>query len=528
MTLGDIAGERHPGPILVVDDEESVRTMFVRTLEEAGYRTVEAVDGPSALAAAAGERPSLVLLDITIPRLDGVEVVKAIRAGESGFTIPIILVTALAQVDDRVRGLDAGADDYLAKPVALDELVARVAAHLRTRRALANAIDSGARKAERERARFVQLTATVSTLDARLHEAVDERSVFQETTTLLASAGGVVAASIALAEPTGLMRVHAAHGDGRRLKTGVDDVEDLVQQVRVPIAWALETGDVFVHTLDEPNSPTGEFASEAVIPIRAGAFAIGVLTVEAAEPDFFGQAEIRLLERAAGMVAARLGEIERLERERALTDALEAERFENERFAALTARVDATIARVFRADGLFRVACQLPVDLGLCALAWFGLVQSDSGGPRLHLVASAYKGEGHGSAIKQIGRMPTAFVGESAIATDRVAVVNDTLDDPRFRRCHHALRAAGLRSMAFVPIFTGLRPAAGIAFYSAEVGAFGVREVAVLERLGADVAHRLAALDSVRRLPRSREGIRMLAKHAKGERPDGSRPTDGQ
>ena len=512
MTLSETAGERPPAPILVVDDEETVRTIFVRTLEEAGYRTVEAVDGPSAITAVAGERPSLVLLDITMPGLNGVEVVKAIRADEWGYRIPIILVTALAEVDDRVRGLEAGADDYLAKPVALEELVARVAAHLRTRQAWTAAVDLGARQAARERERFIHVTATASTLEATLHDAPDEGTVFRETTSLLASMPGIVAASIALTEPSGLVRVHSVHGDGKRHETGPGGVEDSIQRARAPIAWALETGDVFVHTLDEMNPSTGEFASEAVIPIRAGAFTIGALALRADGPEFFGQAEIKLLERAAGMVSARLGEIEHLERERALTAALESERYQTERFVALTATVDATIAPVFRADGLFRVACQLPVDLGLCSLAWFGLVQSDNDGPRLHLVSSAYQDTGFASVVERIGRRPMAFVGESAMAINRATVVDDALADPRFRRCHDALRAAGLRSLMFVPIFAGLRPAAGIALYAAEVGAFGVREVALLERLSADVAQKLAAIDSVRRLPRSREGIRTLGK----------------
>jgi GAF domain-containing protein len=150
------------------------------------------------------------------------------------------------------------------------------------------------------------------------------------------------------------------------------------------------------------------------------------------------------------------------------------------------------------------------------------LVQADRNGSRLHLFASAYEGEGYANAIEQIRRRPTAFVGESAIASDRTTVVNDTLDDSRFLRCHDALRAAGLHSMMFVPIFAGLRPAAGIAFYGVEVGAFGVREVSLLERLGADVAQKLAAIESVRRLPRSREGIRTMAKRGDGRRPNGS------
>jgi DNA-binding response OmpR family regulator len=522
MTVGD-ADKAEAGPILVVDDEQTARTVFVRTLEEAGYWTVEAEDGVSALVAAARDRPSLILLDITMPRLNGVEVVKAIRAGGSGSTTPIILVTALAQVEDRVRGLEAGADDYLAKPVALDELVARVGAHLRARRAWAAGHDVGSgTAADRERSRLVQMSATESLLDAGLRTAADEKSVFRLTTSLLASVRGVVMASVALREPAGLLVVHSVHGDPTRLTAGA--VEGSVAPVPAPVAWALETGDLFVHTVDESDRsadapwsvPGAAVASQAVIPISAGGFTIGVLTLEADRPDFFGDPEIKLIERAARMVAQRLGEIERRGRESALTAVLEVERSETKRFADLTATVDDALHAIFRVDHLLRAACRLPVDLRLCRFAWLGLVQADKSGPRLHPVTFAGDGEGFLELIVQIRSMPSAFVGESSLAADRTSIVNDLLCDSRFHRCHDAMGAAGLRSMVFVPIFDGLRPAAGLAFYGTEVEAFGDREVALLERLAANVGQRLAAIDSVRRLPRSHEGIRKLARRADG------------
>ena len=507
--------------ILVVDDEKTVRELFVITLQEAGYSTVEAKDGASALAAVARERPALILLDITMPGINGMDVVKAMRASDSGATIPIILVTALAQIENRVRGLEAGANDYIAKPVALDELVARVAAQLRATRAWATASDAGARvAAERERARFTVMTGIESALDASLRAASDEEGVFSCATSLLASVGGVSVASIALVEPAGLLRVHSVHTDARQGGVGPGTVRDSVEQARASIAWALETGDVFVQAVEQPGQSIDgsrpeevpRVANEAVIPIRSGGLTIGVLALQSDVPDFFGDAEIKMLERAAAMVARRLGEIDRLERERALTRALEEERLQGERFGALSAQVDRALAPIFRADGLFRAVCELPVEMGICPFAWFGLVQGDRDGPRMRLVASAGRCDRYEALIAQIRKIPTAYVGLSAMATNRPTVVNDILGDPGFHRTHDVLRAAGLRSMMFVPIFFGLRPAAGLVLFGEAVGTFGDREVALFQHLGSNAAQRLAAIESERPLPRSREGIRTIAR----------------
>jgi CheY-like chemotaxis protein len=509
------------GPVLVVDDEITVRSVFVRTLEDAGYRTAQAEDGASALAATELERPSLVLLDITMPGMSGVEVVKAIRAGESGHAIPIILVTALADVVDRVRGLEAGANDYVAKPVALDELVARVAAQLRASRAWTEHQAAARIAAEHERARFINLTDVDSELDVTLREAADEASVFRGATRLLASIEGVALVSIALLEPAGLLRIHAIDGDAKRLAGLSTGVGDSVQPIPPSMEWALATGDAFVRAMDTQSDATIQgslavpgTASEAVIPIRAGEFTLGVLAVQTDDPEFFGEAELKLVGRAAVTVAARLREIERQERERALTNALEAERRESDRFASMTVAVDDALGAILRPDSLSIAACRLPVDLEVCSLAWFGFVQTDRRGQRLQVVASAGERENLAALIASIRRAPLAFVGEAALTMNRTAVLSDISRDSRFRHGARALLDSGMSSMVFVPIFVGLRLAAGLACYGTEAGAFGVREVALLERVGANVSHRLAAIESVRRLPRSREGIRTIARRA--------------
>jgi two-component system, OmpR family, response regulator MprA len=115
--------------ILVADDERAVREALRRALEAEGYDVVLATDGGETLDALAAERPDAAIVDVMMPPPDGLDVCRRVRA--EGNETPILLLTARREVSDRVAGLDAGADDYLAKPFALDELLARVRALLR-------------------------------------------------------------------------------------------------------------------------------------------------------------------------------------------------------------------------------------------------------------------------------------------------------------------------------------------------------------------------------------------------------------
>jgi two-component system response regulator MprA len=116
--------------ILVVDDEPAVRDSLRRALELEGYAVELARDGEEALDRLALEdQPDAVILDILMPGIDGLEVCRRLR--QTGSTLPVLMLTARAEVDSRVAGLDAGADDYLPKPFALAELLARLRALLR-------------------------------------------------------------------------------------------------------------------------------------------------------------------------------------------------------------------------------------------------------------------------------------------------------------------------------------------------------------------------------------------------------------
>jgi two-component system, OmpR family, phosphate regulon response regulator PhoB len=117
--------------ILVVEDEEAISQLLVYNLEREGFRVNLAPDGDEALVAVAETRPDLVLLDWMLPNVSGIELCRQLRTKGDTREIPIIMLTARGEEEDRIRGLDMGADDYVTKPFSMSELVARMRAVLR-------------------------------------------------------------------------------------------------------------------------------------------------------------------------------------------------------------------------------------------------------------------------------------------------------------------------------------------------------------------------------------------------------------
>jgi len=140
-----------PAKVLVADDSDAERASARKTLTEAGYEVIEALDGQHALELFTRERPDLVLLDVVMPRLTGLETCRILKAKTQSTYLPVIMVSTRNSVNARVEGLRSGADDYLGKPYDSDELRARVEALLRTRKVIRDAEEgnnatSGARE----------------------------------------------------------------------------------------------------------------------------------------------------------------------------------------------------------------------------------------------------------------------------------------------------------------------------------------------------------------------------------------------
>ncbi|MET0740592.1 MAG: response regulator transcription factor [Candidatus Nanopelagicales bacterium] len=148
--------------VLVVDDDPAVRESLRRSLTFNGYDVVLAADGVEALEKTGSEQPDLLVLDVSMPRLDGLAVCRALRA--AGNDVPVLVLTARDAVSDRVAGLDAGADDYLPKPFALDELLARLRALLRRKPS------DSAHDADERVLQFADLSLSPSTREVRRSE----------------------------------------------------------------------------------------------------------------------------------------------------------------------------------------------------------------------------------------------------------------------------------------------------------------------------------------------------------------------
>ena len=131
--------DRDGKTILIVDDEKPIVDILVYNLQKEGYKTIEANDGITAVNMALEQKPDLILLDIMLPKLDGLSVCKRIK---NSLNVPILMLTAKDGEIDKILGLELGADDYITKPFSVRELVARVKANLRKVEAITNPIDN--------------------------------------------------------------------------------------------------------------------------------------------------------------------------------------------------------------------------------------------------------------------------------------------------------------------------------------------------------------------------------------------------
>lgn len=127
---GSSAEREGPATVLVVDDDDRLVSSVRRVLAYEGYRVLTATSGPEGLQLARDEAPDLIILDVMLPGLDGLEIARRIQAGGG---VPLLMLSARDRIEDKVAGLEAGADDYLVKPFAVEELLARVKARLRRR-----------------------------------------------------------------------------------------------------------------------------------------------------------------------------------------------------------------------------------------------------------------------------------------------------------------------------------------------------------------------------------------------------------
>lgn len=195
--------EKDKKTILVVDDEQSIMELLVFNLQKEGYNTLEAYDGATAVNMAINEKPDLILLDVMIPKLDGISVCKKIRYALNISNIPILMISAKDTESDKIVGLEMGADDYITKPFQIREVMARIKANLRKAELNSN-IESNTQKNE-DRENIIKvgdLTLDLKKVEARVKgEAINlTKKEFDVLKYLASQPGQVVTREMLLRE----------------------------------------------------------------------------------------------------------------------------------------------------------------------------------------------------------------------------------------------------------------------------------------------------------------------------------------
>jgi len=189
--------------IIVIEDEAQIRRFLRATLASEGYQVIEAETGKQGLTEAATRKPDLIILDLGLPDMDGVDVVKGVRAWSS---VPIVILSARAQESDKISALDAGADDYLVKPFGVGELLARIRVALRHVSSAANGEEEGVFSVDELKVDIIHRKVTVN--GAEVHLTPIE---YRLLTVLVRHAGKVLTHRLLLKEVWGPNYVERAH-----------------------------------------------------------------------------------------------------------------------------------------------------------------------------------------------------------------------------------------------------------------------------------------------------------------------------
>ncbi|PRQ02547.1 Response regulator MprA [Enhygromyxa salina] len=241
--------------ILVADDSSVERAAARTALEDAGYAVMEAVDGQQALEVFARERPDLVMLDVVMPRLTGLETCRILKAKSGGNYLPVIMVSTRNSVNARVEGLRSGADDYLGKPYDAEELRARVEALLRTRKVIAEraASDGSARATDGAGAAAAggsAATTGAATSDASADPAAGAPSTRNSSEAFKRRAEEEFDRAERYSDPLACLRVELDEYDPLVSRHSVEAVAGLVRSLRDVVEVSVRKIDL-VFRLDE-------------------------------------------------------------------------------------------------------------------------------------------------------------------------------------------------------------------------------------------------------------------------------------
>ncbi len=211
--------------ILVIDDDRAINELVKINLELAGYKVIQALDGVKGFALAKQELPGLIVLDVMMPEVDGYTVAQRIRQNPDTKNIPILMLTALSELDDKVKGFDIGVDDYLTKPFEMEELKVRVRALLKRSRQIPESI------ATREILTIGEITLLPETYSVKINDKVAKLTPieFDIFNLLFQNHGNMVSSAKLLSDIWGYspddevetIRVHIRH-----LRTKIDKIAE--------------------------------------------------------------------------------------------------------------------------------------------------------------------------------------------------------------------------------------------------------------------------------------------------------------
>ncbi len=452
---------KKPARILVVDDEERNRRLLVAMLEAEGYAAAEAADGTQALELARQSPPDIVLLDIMMPGMDGYDVARALKASAATQAIPVVMVTALDDRDSRLRGLEAGAEEFVTKPVDRNELRVRVRNLLRLKEFSDHLEQLVKDKTAKLEAELLE-RKRIENEQARLV------AIIEATPDMVAT--GDPRANALYCNPAGLRMLGFNAGqDVSAININSlypDRVAKLIREQAIP--HALEHGSWSGETAFRRRDGQEIPVSQVIIAHRGGNGSVEYLSTIARDITLQKQHEKQIM---------RLN-----------------------RVYAVLSGINMTIVRTRDRQELFDESCRIAVEQGQFRLAWIGLL--DANGLDVTPVARAGVDEGYLDNIQLTARdgAPDRCEMVARALREKSAVVcNDIATDAQMARWREQALQRGYRSVVVFPLQLEDEVRGLLLLYASEAGFFDTEEMRLLTEIAGDISF---ALDHIKKRER--------------------------
>ncbi|MEK7437591.1 MAG: EAL domain-containing protein [Pseudomonadota bacterium] len=453
---------KKPARILVVDDEERNRRLLAAMLEAEGYSASQAADGLQAIELARQSPPDLILLDIMMPGMDGYEVARALKADAATKAIPVVMVTALDDRESRLRGLEAGAEEFVTKPVDRNELRVRVRNLLRLKQfsdQLEQLVAERTAKLEVEIAERKRIEKEQARLVAIIEATPDLIGTSgPDGNVLFLNQGGLGMLGYHAGEDTSALHIADAHPEW---------AAKLVAEQGIP------------HAVEH-----GSWSGESALLRRDGR-EIPVSQVIIAHKGAGGSVEY----------------LSTIARDITLQKEYEKHIIRLNRVYAVLSGINTTIVRTRDRQELFDESCRIAVEEGQFRLAWIGLL--DANGLDVTPVARAGVDEGYLDNIHLTARddAPDRCELVARALREKTSVVcNDIATDPQMARWREQALRRGYRSVVVFPLQVGDKVLGVLLLYASEQDFFDTEEMRLLTEIAGDISFALDHLEKEDRL----------------------------